>query len=461
MKGTSVGTKRQYNIVSQEKIARVMEVNFQARTEAKIKWVVNNYNEWHEMRLDHSDCDDNILYSDLREVNCLEKDEFEMALCSFICEVKKSREEGDYPRRTLYQMACAIQNYLKKKGKNWHLVHGDEFMKFNRVLDSVMQERANKNIGTVRKQAQVISIEFENQLWERNILGEDTQDKLRNTVLYLLGVNLALRAGDEHYALRRPGCKKGSQLSFGTNELNVRCLVYHEDSVTKTNRGGLCDMKKERKVVWIKPNTSWERCPIRLIEKYIQLLPINGNRENFYLQSLKKPRPYCWYATCPIGINSLRKVVATMLKDAGLDGFFTNHSLRRTCATRLFQGGQDVKIVKEITGHISDVVHKYQQTSDVQRMNVSLIIQNDKDSVKLSEASPMEVVPGPSKKDDHEVFKLKPFKLPICEGNEGKRDDVDRKSETMKQGICNVIEAAMKSVGKRRAKVTVEVELIE
>ena len=29
--------------------------------------------------------------------------------------------------------------------------------------------------------------------------------------------------------------------------------MYREDSVTKTNRGGLKDMKKERKVVWIKP----------------------------------------------------------------------------------------------------------------------------------------------------------------------------------------------------------------
>ena len=51
----------------------------------------------------------------------------------------------------------------------------------------------------------MISLEFENKLWETNVLGEDTLDKLRSTVLYLLGVNCTLRAGDEHYALRRPG----------------------------------------------------------------------------------------------------------------------------------------------------------------------------------------------------------------------------------------------------------------
>ena len=54
----------------------------------------------------------------------------------------------------------------------------------------------------IKKQAQVISMNFENQLWANNVLGEDTPDRLRNTVLFLLGINLALRAGDEHHALR-------------------------------------------------------------------------------------------------------------------------------------------------------------------------------------------------------------------------------------------------------------------
>ena len=74
--------------------------------------------------------------------------------------------------------------------------------------------------------------------------GGDTPDKLRSTVLYILGVNCALRAGDEHYALRRPGGCTPSQLSFECNGLGVRCLVYKEDTVTKTNRGGIRDMKK-------------------------------------------------------------------------------------------------------------------------------------------------------------------------------------------------------------------------
>ena len=225
--------------------------------------------------------------------------------------------------------------------------------------------------------------------------------------MYLLGVNLALRAGDEHYALRRPGGCVSSQLSFEYNDLKMRCLVYCEDTVTKTNKGGLLDMKKERKVVWIKPNMNdWTQHPVRIVEKYFNLLLTEGAKPNLYLQSLKKPRPNCWYSSTPIGINNLRKVVSTMLRDAGLNGFFTNHSLRRTCATRLFQSGESVKIIKEITGHISDSVHNYQTTSDAQRMHASAIIQGDDVEKKLSESAAMQIVELPEQKTNEEKFKL-------------------------------------------------------
>ena len=63
-----------------------------------------------------------------------------------------------------------------------------------------------------------------------------------------------------------------------------------------------------------------------------------------------------------------------MLSSADIDGYFTNHSLRRSGCTRLFQAGIDRKIVKEISGHRSDAVDKYQITSDIQKQQVSNVI---------------------------------------------------------------------------------------
>ena len=99
--------------------------------------------------------------------------------------------------------------------------------------------------GTIRKQAEVKSLDYENQLWMKGILGENNANELRNTVLFLLGINIASRVGNEHYALQRPGGSAGSQILFELNAMGVKCLVYREDSVTKTNRGGLKDMEKK------------------------------------------------------------------------------------------------------------------------------------------------------------------------------------------------------------------------
>ena len=65
----------------------------------------------------------------------------------------------------------------------------------------------------MKKQAAFIDVTFENSLWEKGVLGEESPDKLRNTVLFLLGINLGLRAGDEHYELRRETLEKPHNLS--------------------------------------------------------------------------------------------------------------------------------------------------------------------------------------------------------------------------------------------------------
>ena len=69
-------------------------------------------------------------------------------------------------------------------------------------------------------------------------MGKEKPDQLCDTVLFLLGINLGLIAVKEHYALRHDSDSKPSQLSFERDCSGTRCLVYREDSVTKTNDGG-------------------------------------------------------------------------------------------------------------------------------------------------------------------------------------------------------------------------------
>ena len=70
-------------------------------------------------------------------------------------------------------------------------------------------------------------------MWEKGILGEDSPDKLRQTVFFLIGVRFGLRGLKEQYELRR----------YPDSQINIvkidgkDALVYREFQ-SKTRQGG-------------------------------------------------------------------------------------------------------------------------------------------------------------------------------------------------------------------------------
>ena len=295
----TVSSLLKFKNISSEKLNQLKTRQLKRRTYNKMQWGVRAYNEWRCQKLsDPITYDIKILEADLSNVKLLEKEAFVHGMCQFIPEVTKVRDGKDYPGKTLYEMVTSIQKFLHENDKPWKVIDGPEFLKVKTVLDNVMKEWVQQNLGMVKKQAQFITLDYENELWDRGILGEDTLDKLRSTVLYLLGVNLGLRAGDEHYGLHRDTSEKPSQLSFKCSNSGKCCFVYREDSMTKTNDGGLNSLKRDRKVIWVFPSDNVVRDPVRLVYKYVSLLPPVGPKTkkfNFYLRSLENPNLAQWY----------------------------------------------------------------------------------------------------------------------------------------------------------------------
>ena len=93
------------------------------------------------------------------------------------------------------------------------------------------------------------------------------------------------------------------------------------------------------------------------------------------LRPLSKPTQHCWYSREPLGHNTLANVVSSMCKEAGITGFYTNHTLRATSATRLYSAGADEQLIMERTGHRSvGGVHSYKRTSEEQQQVISDIL---------------------------------------------------------------------------------------
>ena len=96
-------------------------------------------------------------------------------------------------------------------------------------------------------------------------------------------------------------------------------------------------------------------------------------------------------------MNKLKTIVKDICKEGGLVGKYTNHSLRATCASRMYNNQVPEQIIKEVTGHRSEAVRIYKCTSDKLREDASNTLSNDvnvggEKSVKIEESEVNETV---------------------------------------------------------------------
>ena len=85
----------------------------------------------------------------------------------------------------------------------------------------------------------------------------------------------------------------------------------------------------------------------------------------FYLIPLAKPKADIWFSEVPLGHNPLGVVIQDLMTDAGFKGYYSNHSLRVSLATRLYEAKVDEQLIMSRTGHSStDGVCAYKHTSE-------------------------------------------------------------------------------------------------
>ena len=143
-------------------------------TSAKLNWAVNAYCDWRNVRLSHC-YNEAIFNANLENLNDIDRDSLCESLCYFIPEVTKVKGEGIYPAKTLYQLVVAIQKYLNVNKIPWKLIDGPEFESVKNVLDNVMKERTQLNVGTVKKQAELITFDQEESLVKIHLISSGIQ----------------------------------------------------------------------------------------------------------------------------------------------------------------------------------------------------------------------------------------------------------------------------------------------
>ena len=187
-----------------------------------------------------------------------------------------------------------------------------------------------------------------------------------------IGLSCSLWAGKEHYALQ--SIPFGSQFAFLYDQKGELYFCYVEDIGLKTNKGGIKHRKVDPKCVDVYQLDNPQRGPVRILWKYMSMLPRNRKCKKLYLQPHKKYSPSNWYRNSPMGENKSRSFAKNLCEKAGIPGYYTNHSLRATGCTRMYTNGVEEQVIQEISGLRSLVVRSYKRTCDKQHAEATKCI---------------------------------------------------------------------------------------
>ena len=165
-----------------------------------------------------------------------------------------------------------------------------KFRILRNTLNARMKLLTRAGIGVEKNRSEPISVDEEEILWSKGMLGNSSPDILRDTMVYMCGLYFALRGGMELRQLTR------KQLSIHELSNGDRYIQYQEMG-SKNNSSGIHHRKVVNKVVpHFENKENPSRCFIRLYEQYVLKCPPNPPGGSFFLHSLNRPTNEKWYS---------------------------------------------------------------------------------------------------------------------------------------------------------------------
>ncbi|XP_061180579.1 uncharacterized protein LOC133189188 [Saccostrea echinata] len=240
--------------------------------------------------------------------------------------------------------------------------------------DAKMKSLIEKGIGCITKKADPILPEDEAKLWDVGVFGKKNAEQLQKTIFFYACKIFGLRGCDEHHNLE---CE---QFTIGSDQLEK--FIEFTGRETKTYKGGLGQLNVCNKT--IKHHCqSGERCIADYFDPYLDSL---GRQGTFYRRPLPATSEVLIrYGNQVVGINKLKNLMRIICTEGGLQGNYSNHSGKRTCATQLYMSGVEEQQIMDRTGHRSQAgVRKYKRSSAQMEANVSKILDPPKECTENS-----------------------------------------------------------------------------
>ena len=111
-------------------------------------------------------------------------EELDEHLSQFVFETR--RQDGNpYPPKTLYQLVCGLQRFLRENGRPEVAMFDEKnptFDKSRKVLDARMKQLMSQGVGTATKSAEPLTAEQEIILWDKDLFSVLSAEGLINAV---------------------------------------------------------------------------------------------------------------------------------------------------------------------------------------------------------------------------------------------------------------------------------------
>ena len=176
--------------------------------------------------------------------------------------------------------------------------------------------------------------------------GAENPEALRRTVWWLLALHFGFRARDESRKL-----KWGDIVLQTDSGTGKEFLIWKSERGSKTRRGN----GDKRAFNPTTQATNNELCPVFYYKEFKSHRPeeMNSADSPFYLAINYRRRPgsNVWYMRALLGKNEIGKLMKTAAQSAGLLGNFTNHTVRKTCLSRLMHAEVPVNYVAQLSAH--------------------------------------------------------------------------------------------------------------
>ena len=155
------------------------------------------------------------------------------------------------------------------------------------------------------------------------------------------------RARDESRRL-----KWGDIVLSNDPETGCELLLWKAERGSRTRHG---DGQHQRAFYPTAQATENERCPVQLYKALAEHRPLEMKQPDspFFLaiNHRRQPSSQIWYLKAALGKNEIEKFLSKAAIAARLPGNITNHSVRKTCISRLMDADIPENFVAQLSGH--------------------------------------------------------------------------------------------------------------